>query len=91
MEVKKTKKVVETREFDKVIISYTECDKCKGKIEVYGYDVFECEFIYKEGVSYPEGGDWTETSMDLCEKCGKELVETLKNLGYRLNVKNVDW
>jgi hypothetical protein len=81
MKVRKTEKVVETREFDKVVESYTECDRCKGEIKVCGYNVFECNFLYKEGVNYPEGGDWDETTMDLCEKCGKCLIETLENLG----------
>lgn len=89
MEIRKTQKVI--KEFDEVVESYTECDKCKNKIKVSYYDVFECSFLYKEGSSYPEGGDWDETTMDLCQKCGQDLVNTLNNLGYRLNVKNVDW
>lgn len=88
MKVRNTKKVV--KEVDEVVESYTECDKCKEKIKKGFFDRFSCIFEYREGVVYPEGGSYEKTSMDLCQGCGGELINTLESLGYRLSSEEVE-
>lgn len=74
------------------IKSYTLCDKCNEKIETESnYDAFECEFIYKTGDSYPEGGSGEKFELDLCQKCGKEAVELLKGNGFKVQESEWDW
>jgi len=88
MEVKVTEKVVKEVEVTKDF--YNECDKCKCRIQIDNFDTFECNFKYQKGDVYPEGGSIDETTMELCQKCGKELLETLKSLEYRLNFRKLD-
>jgi len=88
MEVRITEKVIKEVEVTKDF--YDECDKCKSRIITGSFDSFECYFKYQEGDVYPEGGLIEETTMELCQKCGKELVEILKSLGYRLNFRKLD-
>jgi hypothetical protein len=89
MEVKVTQKVV--KEVEVTTDFYDECDKCKTRIKTGNFDSFECDFKYQEGNVYPEGcGDISQTTMELCQRCGQELVETLKSLGYRLNFRKLD-
>jgi len=87
MEVRVTQKVVKEVEVTKDF--YDECDKCKTRIKTGNFDSFECGFNYQEGDVYPEGGSIDQTTMELCQKCGKELVELLKSLGYRLNTEEL--
>ena len=88
MEVRVTEKVVKEVEVTKDF--YDECDKCKTRIKTGNFDSFECSFKYQEGTVYPEAGFIDQTTMELCQKCGQELVELLKSLGYRLNTKELD-
>lgn len=70
--------------------SHTLCDKCGQKIESeHSFDAFECEFTYKTGDNYPEGGSGSELTLDLCQKCGKEAIEILKSNGF--NVQENEW
>lgn len=90
MEVRVTEKVVKEVEVTKDL--YDECDKCKCRIKTGSFDAFECSFKYQEGDVYPEGcGSIDETTMELCQKCGEELVEILKALGYRLNFREIEY
>lgn len=88
MKVRKTRKVV--KEVEEVTESFIECDKCKEKIKKGFFDRFQCTFEYREGTVYPEGGSYEETSMDLCQHCGGELINVLESLGYRLSSEEVD-
>lgn len=88
MKVKKTQRLL--KEVEEVTESYNECDKCKEKIKVGFFDRFNCTFNYQQGTVYPEGGSYEETSMDLCQKCGVELISVLESLGYRLSSEDVD-
>lgn len=88
MEVRITERVVKEVEVTKDF--YDECDKCKSRIKLGSFDAFECNFKYQEGDVYPEGGCINETTMELCQECSKELIRTLKSLGYRLNFRKLD-
>lgn len=87
MEIKVTEKVVKEVEITKEL--YDECDKCQQRIKTDIYDSFECSFKYQEGNIFPEGGYIDESTMDLCQECGEQLVEILKSLGYRINFREI--
>lgn len=87
--IKKEKRM---KEVDVTIEDYNLCDKCNEKIKKEdSYDAFECEFIYKTGSSYPEGGSGEKQEMELCQKCAVELVALLKTNGYRVTDSEWDW
>lgn len=85
------KKEKQMKEVDVVVENYIECDKCHCKITTGCYDVFESNFTYKTGDSYPEGGSGDEHTMDFCKKCGIEAMELLKSNGFKVNSKEWDW
>lgn len=85
------KKEKQLKEVDVTIESYTLCDKCNQKVSTGSYDAFDFTFEHKTGYSYPDGGSGETDTMDLCPKCAKELVEMLKNNGYRINTEEWDW
>lgn len=87
MYVKKTEKQMQ----DVIIESYSLCDKCGDRIKQVHYDAFDFNLTYKTGTSYPEGGEGCETTVDLCPKCAEELIELLKEKGYRINQEEWDY
>jgi hypothetical protein len=87
MYVKKTKKEVQ----EVVVESYYKCDKCDERISRQDmYDAFECEFMYKTGESYPEGGHGTNILLELCQDCGKEAINLLRDNGFKTQKKEWD-
>jgi hypothetical protein len=89
MEVVRKEKQI--KEVDVTVECYNLCDKCNNKIEVARYDVFECELIHKVGTAYPEGGSGDEQTMELCQKCAYDLVELLRENGYRITDREWDF
>lgn len=85
------KKELRTQEVEVVVESYSLCDKCNEKIKTDNYDAFECEFSHKTGSSYPDGGSGNLQELELCQKCAVELVELLRQNGYRVNDSEWDW
>ena len=82
--------IKEKRMIEVVVDSYILCDKCNKKIESsVSFDAFECEFLYKEGSVYPEGGYGDKSELDLCQRCGKEAIELLEKHGFKVQTK--DW
>lgn len=88
MNIIKTEKQI--KEVDVVIENYNICDKCNNKIEKQDmFDSFKCEFIHETGESYPEGGSGEKQKMELCKKCVPELIQLLRDNGYR--VTDSEW
>ena len=86
------KKEKQIKEVEVTVESYLECDKCHCEIKQQStWDVFESEFTYKTGESYPEGGSGEKITLDLCQKCGIEAIELLKSNGFRINKEEWDW
>lgn len=75
-----------------IVESYLVCDKCGERIETESmYDSFECEFVYKTGDSYPEGGSGEKQELDLCQKCGLDAIKLLKENGFKVRETEWDW
>lgn len=89
MNIKETKKVI--KEVEEIVHNYEQCDKSKQKIKVSTFDAFECRLDINVGNRYPEGGNYVNTSMDLCQNCSQELIELLQINGYRLNEEDNDY
>ena len=71
---------------------YLICDKCGKRIKTKdSFDAFECEFIYKTGSNYPEGGDGDKLSLDLCQECGLKAIKILKDNGFKVQENEWDW
>lgn len=81
MEIKEIQKVM--KEVEVVIKRYNLCDKCDKKIEDELYDAFSFEIEYKQGNTYPEGGNYIDETIELCKSCAKELMNNLSKQGYR--------
>jgi len=82
MEIIKTEKKL--KEVDEVVESYSLCDKCNKKIDIDRYDSFQCELKCRTGNIYPEGGGGDQQKMELCQSCAKNIIEFLKESGYRI-------
>jgi hypothetical protein len=85
--MKKYKKVLkETDELEEAT-----CDKCGALVEFdpykshYDYDWFDMT----TGHGTPDGGGGFHYKIDLCEKCGMQLIDWLKNSGYE--IKESEW
>lgn len=89
MYVKKVEKQI--KEVDVVIESYDLCDKCDKKIEVGFGNAFDFSMTHKTGSSYPESGYGEKEEIDLCQDCAEDLMETLKEMGYRINKSDWDY
>jgi hypothetical protein len=85
------KKKVCMQEVEVIVENYHLCDKCNKKITKQNYDAFECDFTHKTGDSYPDGGSGDLQEMELCQQCAVELVELLKQNGYRVNDSKWEW
>lgn len=76
--IKKEKQLKEVE-----VENYLVCDKCGNRIQKRSsFDAFECEFSYRTGDIYPEGGDVEEFKLDLCRECGDEAIKLLKDFGF---------
>ena len=74
------------------IEDYNVCDKCDKKIvKTNWYDAFKFEFIHKTGDEFPEGGSGDVQTMELCQECAVDLVELLRENGYRVNDSSWCW
>lgn len=83
------KKEKQVKEVEVVLEDYNICDKCGKTLVKELYDAFECNFLFKEGTAYPEGGDGEKHEMELCNDCALEVVELLRKNGY--NVVTSEW
>ena len=75
------------------VVAGTTCDVCNSVIPPEAlFEKRETTVSHKEGSVYPEGGDYEETSFDLCDVCwGTKLVPFLESLGAVKQVKEIDW
>jgi hypothetical protein len=87
MKVLKTEK--QMKEVDVTVECHTLCDKCNNKVELDRFEAFEFKFLNRTGRIFPEGGGGEKQEMDLCQNCADELVELLRENGYR--VTDSDW
>ncbi len=58
---------------------YVQCDLCGAKTGVRewadcSFDVNEVNVSHSEGSSYPDGGNRTETILDICPECFKKKL-----------------
>jgi len=67
------------------------CDKCNVEILPEAFDAFECELNYKEGSCYPDGGNTYNIDIHMCKTCANELIELLRQNGYRINESEHSW
>lgn len=79
------------KEVEVVVESYTECDRCKQRIENDYYDAFECTFEHKTGSIYPSGGSGKLENFDLCKSCAVIVVKLLEDNGIRINRSDWDY
>ena len=92
MRIKKTKKVI--KEVEVTISDVNLCDKCGKDLDEETesmYDVFDCEFNYKTGDSYPGEGDTHHTELELCKKCGTDAIKILKENGFVFTERDSEW
>lgn len=69
----------------------TTCDKCGQEIIHENFSIFDSEwFEARFGMCYPEGGAGTSYTMDLCENCSLEMINLLKNHGYKVDKFDYD-
>jgi transcription elongation factor Elf1 len=75
------------------IVDFVTCDICGSKIETESpYEVNEVKVCHRIGSNYPEGGDGTETSVDLCGKCFDEkLLPWLRSQGAEPQESDWEW
>lgn len=80
----------------KKVFKYVQCDICGTQAkdddnwDDESFGVSETEIKYKEGSSYPEGGNGTEIKVDICPDCFKgKLVPWLESQG--VVIKKEDW
>ena len=66
----------------------TTCDKCGCEVSNGTFRVNEIELSYLIGDSYPEGMFADSYKIDLCEPCGKQMIELLKDNGYKIQHRN---
>lgn len=87
-------KTIEIPATTKTVTDFVTCDLCKEKIKEEGnYDIREIEVSYAHGSNYGnDGGDKTEVSFDLCDKCftGK-LVPWIMSQGAEPNITKTSW
>lgn len=58
------------------VVESVSCDLCGEKITTANsWDVAEVEVSCKTGYRYPEGGDTTTRSVDMCVKCFTDKLE----------------
>ena len=92
---KETKEVpAYTREY----VTEYECDGCGVKTDASGnwkkdfYHYSETTIELDEGSRWPEGGDSTKTSYDLCPKCMKKVFEFIEAMrGIPPHEETTDW
>lgn len=93
-----------TKTFEETVLAECRCDLCgvehrpchewPGVGEDAGspYRVASTEVQCETGTSYPEGGEKTVTSFDICPACFlNKLVPWLKSQGAEARVEEVNW
>lgn len=90
-----------TETVEREVLVETTCDLCgavakSGNWESSTYEVAEVEVEVtvhqKDGVSYPEGGNGTEYTADICPDCFKnKLIPWLESQGCKAKRKDWDW
>jgi len=88
------KKQIEIRECT-YVVSIT-CDLCQKNFtpnwSTGYYGVAETDIRYKEGSNYPEGGNGTETTIDICPECfTQKLIPWVIEQGGKPTVTEWDW
>lgn len=84
--------VIQTYTTQKVI--RTTCDKCGVDIESpSSHEINDFQLTYEEGYSYAsDGGYKTIHSVDdLCDDCIEKLFTILRDNGFAVTTKEVDW
>jgi hypothetical protein len=77
--------------YKKLVYQKTICDRCGQEINRDGsYDKFDCTLSLREGRSFPEGDFSTIKTMDLCQKCGNTLFNSLEKEGYKVHECDYD-
>lgn len=97
--MRKYVKKTSTHEYDECVEQ--TCDVCRTPASDPGsgwrngyYQVSKtvCEVKCEEGAVYPEGGNTTATSYDICPECFIEkLVPLLRGLGAEPTIKEIDY
>ena len=69
-------KTVVIPESTRDVVDFVTCDLCKNKIDdnYSNYSAEETEVRHKRGAAYPEGGNGTETTFDICGQCFDEKL-----------------
>lgn len=89
MRVKKTIKVV--KEVEETVEDYLVCDKTGLMITKQAYEHYVFEFNIEMGSSYPECGNYTEYKLHLDQTCIPDLIKLLRDNGYKVQEREVDW
>ena len=85
-------KTVEVPATTKSFVYKVTCDLCRKDIKSESYRTDEVMIYYREGSSYPEGGHGTETKVDICGECFKEvLVPWLESKGAKPEVREWEY
>lgn len=94
-------KTVEVPATTKQELDKTTCDLCgkeakRGYWESSSYEVNDTEIEvtikHEDGYNYPEGGNGTKYSVDMCPDCFKErLIPWLESQGCKAERKEWDW
>lgn len=73
------------------VYSHTTCDWCGEKIGTNDYVQDKITISGEEGYMYPEGGNYTITYTDMCQKCYFDrLVPFLKSQGVTFHEKEIE-
>jgi hypothetical protein len=73
-------------------VDFVTCDLCGARIKDEQYVIDEVEVRHRAGTNYPEGGNGTEISVDVCGKCFDEkLIPWLKSQGAEPHVEEWDY
>ena len=105
--MRKYKKEKQTKTVDVTVMEFVKCDFCgadvpklsangdwKNEVDwtTGGFEVCETEISFREGDSYPEGGNWITLRFDICPKCFKEkLIPWAKSQGAEVTEEESDW
>jgi hypothetical protein len=93
----KVTKVIQIPAKAEAVLDYLKCDLCGATTHNYDwspgqYDVTKPEVTLRIGSNYPEGGNHTETILDICPDCfEKKLIPWFKSQGGTPRIEEHDW
>lgn len=74
------------------VVDHYTCDLCKLPITKHGYHRNDVEISHDVGDYYPDGGNGTQTVVDLCGKCFTDrLLPWLKSQGVEPREEDRSW